>query len=445
MTKYKTEPLKLWGKAKELRNDYYLNYASAHEKGGLRWAGGAWAFDAVVAGLGDDVYPLTSEPYGAICAFDRKFSERCLSASAGYGYAPDLCAYMRNYWGSIIINEYAFGGPFPKPDFIFQDQTCCVHTKWYQTVSELEGGIPLFSVDVAVGPSEPFGELTDHKINYVAGQLWDGIEWLEKVTKRKFDDEKFIRACWNEFRCSNTWARICELNRAVPAPLDEKSMFSLYVLSTLQKSAEWCADYYEELYDEIRDRVDREIAAVGDEKIRIIGGSQPPWAFLKIYRYLEKEYGAVSVGSAYTFGLIGMWVYDLEEDSLKPRPLPQKKPKDREEACYELAKWHLQKTSYHGFYHADYSSKLMACIARNWKGEAFILHYNRGCEGSCMGIAENRLYLLNMGYPVLTYEGNMGDESEFDENAVINRFDIFMDALSKFSKSSGNFKKPITG
>ena len=38
---YPTEPLKLWDKAKELRLKYYENYAKAHEKGGLRWAGGA--------------------------------------------------------------------------------------------------------------------------------------------------------------------------------------------------------------------------------------------------------------------------------------------------------------------------------------------------------------------------------------------------------------------
>ena len=34
--------------------------------------------------------------------------------------------------------------------------------------------------------------------------------------------------------------------------------------------------------------------------------TQPPWGFLKVFRYLE-EYGAVSVGSLYTFGLEGIW------------------------------------------------------------------------------------------------------------------------------------------
>ena len=59
MAKYKTEKLKLWNKAKELRLQFYENYAKAHEKGGLRWAGGAWTLDALPRGLGDDVWSIT--------------------------------------------------------------------------------------------------------------------------------------------------------------------------------------------------------------------------------------------------------------------------------------------------------------------------------------------------------------------------------------------------
>ena len=69
--KYKTEPLKLWQKAKQLRLTYYENYAKAHEKGGIRWAGGAWTLDAVPRGLGDDVWSITSEPYAASIALTR--------------------------------------------------------------------------------------------------------------------------------------------------------------------------------------------------------------------------------------------------------------------------------------------------------------------------------------------------------------------------------------
>ncbi len=428
LEKYKTEPLKCWSKAKEIRSNYYKNYALAHEKGGLRWAGGAWSFDAIPAGLGDDVYPLTGEPYAASIAWNKEFALRCHEAVEKAGYARDLCSYMRNYWGSIILNEYLFGGKFPKPDFIWQDHICCSHAKWYQVARDLEGGdVPYFAIDVSVGPYE---ELTPSRLEYVVGQMHDGIEWLEKVTGRKYDDEKLIQAVLNHCRSTSLWAEICTYNRAIPAPLDEKTMYSLYVLGTLQKSSKQVADFYEELRDEVKDRVERGIAAVSNERCRVMSDTQPPWAFLRVFRYLEK-YGCVSVGSLYTFGLIGMW--EVKEDGTwGPRKTPQElgiEIKDRDQALRLLASWELKKPEWQHFYSPQLKSEMMIRIAKEWKLNGVMLHYNRGCEGLSLGIAENRLALLEAGFPVMIFEGNMGDEREFDEAQTISRIDAFMESL----------------
>jgi len=426
--KYKTEPLKCWNKAKEIRQDYYHNYANAHEQGGLRWAGGAWSFDAIPAGLGDDVYPLTGEPYAASIAWNKDFALKCHEAVEKAGYARDLCSYMRNYWGSIMLNEYVFGGEFPKPDFIWQDHICCSHSKWYQVVRDLEGGdIPYYSIDVSVGP---YDELTENRLEYVVGQMLDGIDWLEAATRRKYEDEKLVQAVHNHCRSTSLWAEICAYNKTIPAPLDEKTMYSLYVLGTLQKSSQEVADFYEELRDEVKDRVQRGVAAVANEKCRVMSDTQPPWAFLKIFRYLEK-FGCVSIGSLYTFGLIGMW--DIQEDGTwGPRKIPQEEGielKDREHALRVLASWELNKPEWQHFYSPELKNEMMIRIAKEWKLDGVMLHYNRGCEGLSLGIAENRLALIEAGFPVMTFEGNMGDEREFDEAQTVNRIDAFMESL----------------
>lgn len=424
---YKTEQLKCWNKAKELRNKFYKDYATAHERGGLRWAGGAWSFGAIPAGLGKDVYPLTGEPYGASIAFDKDFSLRCMEAVEKKGYARDLCSYMRNYWGSIIIDEWAFGGKFPKPNFMWQDHICCSHSKWYQVASELEGGIPTFSIDVAVGP---YNKVKEHKIDYLVNQMLDGIDWLEKTTGRRYNDELLIEACKNEFRSTSKWAKICELNMTKPAPLDEKSMYSLYVLGTLAKHSGEFADFYDELYDEIKYRVDNQIAAIPHEICRLMSDTQPPWGFLKIFRYLE-SFGAVSVGSLYTFGLIGVWE-DKPDGSWGARTTPMEKGIEitsREQALRLLADWNLSKPEWQHFYSPHLKSEMMIKIAKQWKLDGIMLHYNRGCEGLSLGIAENRLALIEAGFPVMTFEGNMGDEREFDEAQAKSRMDSFMETL----------------
>jgi benzoyl-CoA reductase subunit B len=424
---YPTEPLKCWNKAKKIREDYYRNFADAHKKGGLRWAGGAWSFDAVPAGLGDDVYPMTGEPYGASVAWNKDFAMQCQEATEKAGYARDLCSYMRNYWGSILLNKFVFGGEFPKADFLWQDHICCSHAKWYQVASQLEGGIPTYSVDVAVGP---YRDINEDKINYIVNQLNDGIEWMEKVTGRTYDDKKLIDAVYNECRSTSLWAEVCVLNKAVPAPLDEKSMYSLYVLGTLMKHSKIVADFYEELRDEIKDRVKRGIAAVANEKCRVMTDTQPPWGFLKIFRYMEK-YGTVSIGSLYTFALIGAW--EVKEDGTwGPRTTPQQKGiqiKDRDQALRVLVEWNLSKPEWQHFYDPQLKSEMMIRIAKEWKLDGVMLHYNRGCEGLSLGIAENRLAIQAAGVPVMIFEGNMGDEREFDETQTVKRIDAFMESL----------------
>ena len=254
---YETKPLECWNKAKEIRKQYYLDYAQAHEKGGIRWAGGAWTLDAIPRGLGDDVWSITSEPYAASIAFSKDFSLRCLEATERAGYARDLCSYMRNYWGSIILNEYAFpefSKTWPKPDFIFQDHICCSHAKWYQVVCDLEPGVPMFSMDVGCaaamktdGEGFQYIPMPQHAVDYVLGQCLDAIEWLEKFTGRTYQDELLRKAIYNHMRSTSTWAKVCELQKTIPAPLEEKSLYSLYVMGVLGKGSQWCADFYEEL------------------------------------------------------------------------------------------------------------------------------------------------------------------------------------------------------
>lgn len=424
--KYPTEPLKLWAKAKELRENYYMNYARAKEKGGLRWSGSAWALDALPAGLGKDVYSLTGEPYAASVAHDRKFAKECMDAAEAYGFARDLCSYMRIYWGGMHLNKYLFGGEFPKPDFIFQTQICCSHSKWYQHVAK-EEKVPQFYVDVGVGP---YKDMNEQRLDYVTNQLHDGIEFLEKSTGRKFDDELFINAVKNEMRSTSRWADICALNKAKPAPLDEKTMYSLYVLATLSKSSQWCADFYDELYEEVKDRVARGIAAVPNETVRMMSDTQPPWSFLKIFRYLE-TFGAVSVGSLYTFALEGIWE-DKLDGSWGGRILPWDKGvdiKDRDTALRLYADWNLSKPQWQHFFDPSLKTAMMLRIIKEWQVDGVMLHLNRGCEGLSLGIMENRMGISKAGVPIMTFEGNMGDEREFDEVRTQARVDAFMEQL----------------
>jgi benzoyl-CoA reductase subunit B len=66
--------------------------------------------------------------------------------------------------------------------------------------------------------------------------------FADTTSRRKIDDEKLDHKVENTYRSCCFWAKACELNKAVPAPLDGKTMFSPFVLGTLEKSNENVAD-----------------------------------------------------------------------------------------------------------------------------------------------------------------------------------------------------------
>ncbi len=433
LKKYPTKPIESWAKAKELRLDHYAEIGRAREEGRLITTGSLDAFVSVLAGMGDFVH-LAAEPYGASIATNQEFADQCTAEVEARGFARDLCAYLRNFWGSVFIDRYLFGGHFPKPDLCFQIHLCDTHAKWLQMVAE-HYRIPMFSMEMPVGPR---GYREELKLQFLVDQIYEAIAWLEKVTGRKFDDERFYQSIRNETDSMSLWAEICTLNKAVPAPLDQKSMFSFYIIALLMRHEKKAVDFYKMLRDETRDRISRGIAALATERCRLLDDSPPPWYFLSLYRYFEK-FGAVSVGSIYSFGLMGAWE-DQEDGSMGPMKRLDEMGVEftnRDQAVRFLANWHLRRTPYFLslFVPQDKNRQLMRMV-KEWKADGVLFHLNRGCEGASLGQMENRLALMKAGIPVLTYEGNMGDKREFDPAQVLDRVDSFMESLglSKLEK-----------
>jgi len=427
MARYPTRPLECWQKAKELRFNHYREVAEARERGLLLTTGGLEAPFALVAGVGPFVH-LAGEPYGASVATDPTFTIECAEAVEARGFARDLCAYMRNYWGSMFLDKYFFGGPFPKPDLCLQLHICDSHAKWFQLVSEYYG-VPYFGVDFPVVFHHGDRKAQEE---YLASQMLDCIEWLERVTGRKYDDEKLIEAVRNECLTSSLWGEIMCLNKAVPAPLDQKTIFSLYVQGGLIRDRREAVDFYRLVRDEVRERVEQGVAAVPEERCRLIDDGQPPWYFLRLYRYLER-YGAVVVGSWYTIFLIGN-VAEQPDGTWGRAPTPEEVGmplKTREDAVRAYAWWLLTRPAWQAGMGGSPEGKaaIHLRIFKEWGAGGMIMHFNRGCEGVCMFASEVRLILLEHGVPLVVFEHNMGDRREFDEVQVLDRLDSFLESL----------------
>lgn len=435
----KFEPLKIWRKAKELRDDYYKKYLEAKEKGGIRYAGGAVAFHPVAAALGQDVYNLTGEPYGATCAFIEPFGIAVQEACDKAGIPRDLCAYARNYWGSILLDKYLLSdgtviSGWPKPDFFYTMHLCCSHAKWYQYAGELEGGIiPTYAIDLPLLDPRDDESRFQLAVDYGTQQTLESIPWMEKITGREWNFELFCETAENDNFSRSLWSKIFVLNQNVPAPLEEKSMFSFYVFNSLAPHWKSTRDFYLELKDEIEDRVKRGIGAITPEKFRFITDAQPAWAFLEIYTYLEQEFGAVSVGSLYS-SQFGAWWLD-ENENLIPAPNFAElnidlKSMKKEQAVRTYVEYFLRGSNGGAYFQSNrIKPVLMKSLYKLWKAQAVIMHLNRGCEGLSAGQMQDKLDLAEAEIPVFTYEGNMGDPRDYDLGKIKDRVETFMDSL----------------
>jgi len=430
---YNSKPFDSWKLAKELRANHYREIAESRTDAGkkLLIGGGTESMIGLPAGLGDYVF-FGGEPYAAsFSAGDPQGAIECMEATESFGLARDLCSYFRNYVGSLLLDRYYFGGPFPKADFYLQTHFCDTHAKWYQLVSE-KVGVPYHSTDLLPYRWDETEDGKKQKVEYLTGQLLDAIDWMVKTTGRVYEDELLIQAVKNEFRCTSLWAQCAVLNQNVPAAMDEKSMYSFYILAVLIRHRPEAVRFYEILLDEMKDRVANHIAAVPTERFRLLHDSQPPWYALHIFRYLEK-FGVACVGANYEYGLSGGWDYK-EGEYLRPAVPPQDRGvplKTREDACRALAQWWLD---YHLLargirFSGPGKNNLIVQTIKDWNCDGLMIHLNRGCEGLATGQMEVRLALTEAGIPVMTYEGNVGDPREFDEPRTLARIDAFMESV----------------
>lgn len=60
-----------------------------------------------------------------------------------------------------------------------------------------------------------------------------------------------------------------------------------------------------------------------------------------------------------------------------------------------------------------------------------LMHFNRGCEGTSVGLPQNRRAVIDAGIPTLGFEGNMADPGEVDELGILKRIDMFMEAQGR--------------
>ncbi|MBI4296189.1 MAG: 2-hydroxyacyl-CoA dehydratase [Chloroflexi bacterium] len=424
--RWETRPLQCWTKAKEIRRNYEKARIHAAEEKKLLVDGR----DASIFTALGDLQSVMTNPLGAMIAnSSNEFARKCHGAAECAGFGREICGYHRNIFGSMLLNRDYLGAPFPRRDIsIPTPAPCDQHAKRGQPVADYFG-IPRFQGEWPMYSGEQDPERDEVMIDHRVNEILDQIEFLEKTTGRRFDDGVFKEQVLSTMRLRKLAGEVYCLNQSIPAPLDQKSIYSLYTLGDLVRGDQDATEtLWQELRDEVQWRVDNKVAAVGTERYRWVEEEPPPWAFLKYYRYMEK-YGAVCVGSPYAF-MLGA-PFEWREDGTyrsKKTPLELGWPMNTRE---ELVRANLTTFVLCMGYTTDMGERItnMLDIAKAYHADGSILPLHRAGVGCVWGKREAALALVAAGVSVTHYESPQpGDRTDLDDNRFLDQLDHWMES-----------------
>lgn len=391
-------------KLKDLGYQYYLGSMLAGQQGQpVAWITSGFPVELIYA---MDIFPFYPENYGTLCG-SRKVSGDLCQAAEARGYSQDLCSYARCTMGSIFENAGPLNG-LPAPDMVLTARNIC-HTviKWWEAVAR-HYNCPLFVLDT------PFvrGEPTEHQVQYVRGQLTELINFLERHSGREFKMDKYMEVIGRANRAASLWKEIQSLRKASPCPLSALDMFTgMFPIVTL-RGTQTCADFYQEMRDELAARVAAGVGVLENDQFRLMWDNIAIWYNFQFYDYIHSR-GGVFVAETYTSAW-GVYQFDRSGsgdifDSVARR--------------YLMAILNID---------LDLRFKQMAEAIREYRVDGLLLHSNRSCKTYSLGqLGLARRVQSELGVPTLLIEADMTDPRAFAEGPARTRVDAFLEMLNQ--------------
>lgn len=317
----------------------------------------------------------------------RHGGERMCKQAEEMGFDNDICAYARinlAYGAGFEADER----PMPQPDFVL----CCTNicncmTKWYENLARMHN-IPLIMFDV---PYNNTDHVSDENVEYMKGQFYDCIHQLEKLSGRKWDDEKFKEVCKNANRTAKAWLKACSYCQYTPSPLSGFDLFNHMADVVTARCRTKAAEGFEQLADEYEQSVkDGTSTWHYEEKHRIMFEGIPCWPELKTLFQPLKANGINTTAVVYApaFG----FVYDDLDSLLRAYC------KAPNSVCLETGvAWREG-------------------ICRENNVDGVLVHYNRSCKAWSGYMPEmERRFRKDLNVPVVGFDGDQADPRNFSE------------------------------
>ncbi|MFH1436320.1 MAG: 2-hydroxyacyl-CoA dehydratase family protein [Pseudomonadota bacterium] len=358
---------------------------------------------------GMDVAVLYSSVLGAYAAIFGLSAKYC-QAAEDEGLSRDTCSVNRCAIGVACCDDKDdfFETAYTRPDLVIGSNfPCTAEARTFLHIAK-KYDLPYYFIDA---PINTWGkEIPEYAVRYYADQLQGLIDFLTEHGY-SFDMDRLKREVAFTKELNTLMDEIDEYKRAIPLPIKAyDTVIAMTAPLALSQEARKI-ELFKRLRDEVKERVDRKIGVVEDEKLRLMWVGLPPLNDFKLLNYTEKH-GAVMVKHMLEF-LVG---FSLDPDLMDP-----------EKPLESIARAQLSSPA-NPMYQAsiDYFVKAV----KDYKVDGVICVIMRSC-GHVPGMQRmtKEEIFKETGVPALIFDLDGSDAREYDEAATKAHLDSFVETL----------------
>ena len=387
---------------KEIMTNYYLEAKGAPDSGKkVAWITSGGPVEPLIA---MDVIPVYPENHGAMVGASKMGVDFCEKAEE-MGYPRELCSYARTDIACSVTGGGPIGG-LPRPDFLVCcNNICGTVMKWYEVASR-HYNVPLFILDT------PFTHrrLSQAAQQYVLAQIYEYVRFLEIQCGKKMDYDRMAEVGRLSVEATRLWQEVLDAGAHKPSPITAFDAFFHMALIVTLRGSQVTVDYYRQLRDEMNERIEKGIAAVPNEKYRLLWDNLPIWYRTKWLSNKFAEHGACLVGDTYTSAWSGMAPYMDENRFL------------------ESMSWAY--TQVYINVSVDIMFETLKQLITKYDVDGLVMHSNRSCKPYSLGQYDlQKMVMRKLDLPTLMIEADMVDARSFSESQIETRIDAFMETL----------------
>jgi bcr-type benzoyl-CoA reductase subunit B len=349
-------------------------------------------------------YTVYPENHGALCGAQKVAPELCALAEER-GYNQDLCSYARVDLGVCFSGKTPVG-KLPKPDLLFASNNICQTVVYWYKVLAHHWKIPLIVFDTPYN----FREIKAGDIAYMVNQFEEMIPVLERISGRPFMEAKFQEAIRLARDTSLTWGEVLATMKARPAPMTIFDAFAHLAPVVSLRGLPVALEYYGTLLEELRERADRGIGAIRDERKRLMWDNIAMWYKVRDYSNLFAEHGMNFVTATYT----NAWAETTPH-------LDEGNPFESLAKTYSLVILNNN---------LNHRLRLMERLIKEFQVDGLVIHSARSCKPYSVGQYDlKRLLMERLGVPSVIIEADITDSRAYSEEQARTRLDAFFETM----------------